>query len=367
MTETGDKRKALIAMSGGVDSSVAAALMVERGFDCIGVTMRLYANEDAGTGRGRTCCSLEDTNDARQVCASLGIPYYVFNFTEEFSEEVIHRFIESYKHGETPNPCIDCNRYMKHERLYERARQLGCDLLVTGHYARIERDEASGLYVLKKARNLAKDQSYVLYFLNQEQLAHTEFPLGSFSSKDEVRRLADDDGFVNAGKHDSQDICFVPDGDYASFIERTTGEHFPDGDFVDEEGNVLGRHRGLIRYTIGQRKGLGLSLKAPMYVERKDLEKNEVILTEGDGLFFQGITADRVSFISGRFPEKPFHATVKTRYKAKEAGAEIIPQPDGTLRIEFDRPERAPAAGQAVVIYDGDLVLGGGTIREAVR
>ncbi|WP_442944898.1 tRNA 2-thiouridine(34) synthase MnmA [Oribacterium sp. C9] len=366
-------KKALIAMSGGVDSSVAAALMNEAGYDCIGVTMKLYNNESVGYCRANTCCTLEDTEDARQVATSLGMPYYVFNFTEDFDKQVIERFISTYENGGTPNPCIDCNRYMKHEKLYHRAEALGCDLIVTGHYARIEQDPETGRWLLKKSRNLAKDQSYVLYFMNQDQLAHTMFPLGSFASKDEVREEAEKHGFINAHKHDSQDICFVVNGDYGDFIERYTGHTFAPGNFIDTEGNVLGTHKGIIRYTVGQRKGLGLALKQPMYVCGKDMEKNEVILTTGPELYSKALIADRFNWIPFDEPDGPVRVTVKTRYKAKEvpATAETLRDENGKLtgqvRVTFDEPERAVATGQAVVLYDGDLVVGGGTIVKALK
>ena len=366
------KKKALIAMSGGVDSSVAAALMSEAGYDCIGVTMKLYNNEDVNYCRSNTCCTLEDTEDARQVAYRLGMPYYVFNFTEDFGKQVIERFIKTYETGGTPNPCIDCNRYMKHEKLYLRAETLGCDLIVTGHYARIEQDPDTGRWLLKKSRNIAKDQSYVLYFMNQDQLAHTMFPLGNFATKDEVRAEAEKHGFINAHKHDSQDICFVVNGDYGDFIESYTGKSFAPGNFIDTEGNVLGTHKGIIRYTIGQRKGLGLALKQPMYVCGKDMDKNEVILTTGPALFSKALIADHFNWIPFDEPEGPVRVTAKTRYKAKEvpATAEALRDENGQLtgqvRVTFDEPERAIAAGQAVVLYDGDIVVGGGTITKAI-
>lgn len=365
--------KALIAMSGGVDSSVAAALMCEAGYDVMGVTMKLYDNAGVGYCRANTCCTLEDTEDARQVADQLGMPYYVFNFTEDFDRQVIDRFVRTYEAGGTPNPCIDCNRYMKHEKLYHRAEALGCDVIVTGHYARIEQDPDSGRWLLRKARNLAKDQSYVLYFLTQQQLQHTRFPLGDFRSKEEVREIAEKHGFLNARKHDSQDICFVVNGDYGDFIERYTGKSFAPGKFVDTEGRVLGEHKGIIRYTIGQRKGLGLALPAPMYVCGKDMERNEVILTTGPALYNHALIADQFNWIPYEEPAQPVRVTVKTRYKAREvpATATVLRTGDGRstgrVRVDFDTPERAVAIGQAVVLYDGDLVVGGGTIREAIR
>ena len=248
-------KKVLIAMSGGVDSSVAASLMQQQGWDCIGATMTLYRNEDIGRSSSRTCCSLDDVEDARSVAFRLRIPYYVFNFSDEFRCQVMDRFADAYGQGQTPNPCIDCNRYLKFRHLYDRAALMGCDAIATGHYVRIERGE-NGRYLLKKALDSSKDQSYVLYMLTQEQLAHTQFPLGALR-KAETRQLADSLGFFNARKPDSQDICFVPDGDYAAFIRRHTGKADAPGDFVDESGRILGRHKGIAHYTIGQRKGLG--------------------------------------------------------------------------------------------------------------
>lgn len=356
-----DKR-ALIAMSGGVDSSVAAALMCREGYQCIGVMMKLFRNEMVELPKGHTCCSLDDAEDARAVAFRLGMPFYVSNFTEDFASQVIDRFVESYERGATPNPCIDCNRYMKFEKLYRRARELECDTIVTGHYARSTFDAASGRWLLKKAKNLAKDQSYVLYFMSQEQLAHTRFPLGEYENKEQVRQLADSFGFTNARKHDSQDICFVVNGKYGDFIEHYRGKTYPRGEFVDTSGKVLGEHRGIIRYTIGQRKGLGLALPAPMYVCRKDLEKNQVILSEEKELFTREFQAEDFNWISCEPPREPLKVAAKTRYHAKEAPAQAEVMEDGRVRIVFDTPQRAITVGQAVVLYDGENVVGGGTI-----
>ena len=249
--------KTLIAMSGGVDSSVSAYLMAREGGECIGVNMKLHAGTEEDELGGRQCCSLTDAEDARSVCHKLGMKFYVFNFTEDFEKEVIGRFVCAYECGATPNPCIDCNKYMKFSKLYERAQVLGCDTIVTGHYARIEWSEELGRWLLKKAKNEPKDQSYVLYFLTQEQLAHTRFPLGEFMSKDDIRAIAANMGFLNAKKRDSQDICFVPDGDYVKFLEEYTGKSYEPGEFVNTAGEVIGHHAGTIRYTIGQRRGLG--------------------------------------------------------------------------------------------------------------
>ncbi len=355
-------QKALIAMSGGVDSSVAAARMKRAGYDCIGVTMKLYENETIGEACEKSCCALSDTEDARKVCSVLDIPYYVLNFKEDFSKNVIDRFVAAYEAGDTPNPCIDCNRYLKFDKLYQRARELDCDCIVTGHYARVEYDSSRERYLLKKAKNTAKDQSYVLAFLTQEQLGHTIFPLGDISSKDEVRRIAADYGFVNAAKHDSQDICFVPDGDYAAFMSRYTGREYPAGDFLTEDGKKLGEHKGIIRYTIGQRKGLGLSLPAPLYVCRKDMDKNAVILSPEEALFTSRCIVRDFNWIAYEAPQTPVRVTAKTRYRAKEAPATARVLEDGCVELIFDEPQRAITSGQAAVLYDGEEVVGGGTI-----
>lgn len=352
-------KKALIAMSGGVDSSVAAYLTKEQGMEIAGVTLKMFGNELIGAVGESTCCSTSDVEDAESVCRRLGVPFYVFNFADRFEKEVVQRFVLAYEEGRTPNPCIDCNRYLKFGALFQRMEELGYDYIVTGHYARTEVKD--GRYLLKKALDPKKDQSYVLYSLTQEQLSHVMFPLGEMD-KNETRRIAEQQGFLNARKHDSQDICFVPDGDYTGFIGRYTGKEYPHGDFVDEEGNVLGEHKGMIRYTIGQRKGLGLALPAPLYVCRKDLEKNQVVLAPNDRLFTSTLEAADFNWIAFDEPEEPFRAAVRARYSQKEAPAVITPLGGGRVRVDFDEPVRAVTAGQAAVIYDGDIVIGGGTI-----
>lgn len=351
--------RALIAMSGGVDSSVAAFLMKEAGFDCTGVTMRLFDNEDAGIDREKSCCSLEDADDARSVANRLGIPYFVFNFKTDFKKCVINKFINAYECGATPNPCIDCNRFLKFERLYRRAKEIECDFIVTGHYARIEKKGER--YLLKKAKDSAKDQSYVLYSLTQEQLAHTKFPLGEYE-KTEIRRIAEMNGFINAKKHDSQDICFVPDGDYAKVIELHTGKIYPHGNFVSREGKVLGKHKGIIRYTIGQRKGLGLALPKPLYVCEKRTEQNEVVLGRNEDLFSKKFDVSDINWIAFDTPPEIIKAKVKIRYRQEEQPAVIIPRSDGSAHVIFDEAQRAITKGQAAVFYDNDTVIGGGTI-----
>ncbi len=358
-----DQKKALIAMSGGVDSSVSAYLMQNDGWDCIGVTMRLFDNGDVNLSSEKSCCSLSDVEDARAVCASLDIPYYVFNFKDRFKECVMDRFVSDYENGRTPNPCIDCNRFLKFDNLYKRAKELNCDVIVTGHYARIAQDPETGRWLLKRAVYDNKDQSYVLYSLTQDQLAHTRFPLGELT-KPEVRDIAVAQHLRNAKKHESQDICFVPKGTYSEFIEDYTGKTYPHGEFVDTEGNVLGEHKGIIRYTVGQRKGLGLSLKQPMYVCKVDPLTNRVILGLHEDLFSRELIANDINLISVEKIEAPMKVTAKVRYRQKAEPATVTQLDDDTIRVVFDEPQRAITKGQAVVLYDGDVVVGGGTITE---
>ena len=352
-------QKALIAMSGGVDSSVAAYLMKQKGFSCVGMTMKLYDNEDIGISGEKTCCSLKDVEDARNVASRLDIPYYVVNFKDKFEEKVIQKFIDTYKSGGTPNPCIDCNRYLKFDKLMQRMKELEMDCVVTGHYARIEKN--GDRFLLKKGVDETKDQSYVLYSLSQEQLAHTVLPLGNYT-KSEIREIAAEQGFINAKKHDSQDICFVPDGDYAAFIENHTGEAFPEGDFTDINGNVLGQHRGIIRYTIGQRRGIGISSNEPLYVLKVCPKDNKVIIGKNDDLFSKTLEADNINLIALDKIASPLRLTAKIRYKHKESPCTVLQTDNDRLHVEFDEPQRAITPGQALVLYDGDTVVGGGVI-----
>ncbi len=354
-------KKAMIAMSGGVDSSVAAFLTKEAGYSCIGATMKLFANDDIGVCREHSCCSLDDVEDARSVARSMNIPYYVFNYSERFTELVMDKFVEAYENGMTPNPCIDCNRYMKFEKLYSQAKELYCDYVVTGHYARIEFDDNCNRYILKKAIDLSKDQSYVLYSMTQDQLAHTLFPLGGME-KTKTRQIAEENGFINAKKHDSQDICFVQNGSYAEFIEQYTNKKYPEGNFVDMQGNILGKHKGIIRYTVGQRKGLGLSLKEPMYVAKIDVENNTVVLAKDAELYSTSLIANNINLISVDRINEPMHLKAKVRYRHTEQPATVTQIDEDTVSIVFDEPQRAITKGQAVVLYDGDVVIGGGTI-----
>lgn len=355
--------KALIGMSGGVDSSVAALLMQQQGCDCIGATLRLFGNEALGQDQESTCCSLDDVEDARSVARKLGIPHYTFNFQDEFRCRVMDKFVRCYEQGATPNPCIDCNRFLKFGSMLRRARELGCDYVVTGHYARIRQDPDTGRYLLYKAADPAKDQTYFLYCLDQKQLAHIQFPLGSLT-KSEVRQIAEAHGFINARKHDSQDICFVPDGDYKAFMERFTQKQYAPGDFLDWEGNIVGRHQGAVGYTLGQRKGLGLAMGTPVYVCAKDMTRNTVTVGPNEALFSQGLVADDWFWFPFPTLTEPMEVTAKIRHSQFEQPAAVYPQTDGTARVIFRNPVRAITPGQAVVLYQGDLVIGGGTIRE---
>ena len=325
--------------------------------------MKLFDSEEAGFSSSKTCCTLDSVEDARSVAQRLGMPYYVFNFKDEFRANVMERFAEDYLRGLTPNPCIECNRYLKFEKLMTRAKELGCGYVVTGHYARVTFDGQR--YHLLRGLDASKDQSYVLYSLTQEQLAMLRLPLGEMT-KDKVREIAAAQGFVNADRPDSQDICFVPDGDYASAIERMTGIVPKPGDFVDTEGNVLGKHKGLIHYTQGQRKGLGIAFGEPIFVVSKNIKDNSVVLGKTEDLMKRRVLIRDVNWISGTVPQTPLQVTAKLRYRQQAAKAVLTP--DGTDRAEllFEEPQRAPAPGQAAVFYDGDEVIGGGTIEEAV-
>ncbi len=351
------KKKALIAMSGGVDSAVAAYLMQRQGYDCMGAMLRLRRGADG------QCGSDADAADANAIADRLGIPFAVYDFSEKFQEAVVASFVRSYEEGATPNPCILCNQYLKFGSLFEVAADLGADCLVTGHYARIALE--NGGYQLKKGKTANKDQSYVLYNLTQAQLAHTCFPLGD-RTKEEVRAIAEAMGFVNARKKDSQDICFVPDGDYAGFIRRATGKTYPEGNFVDENGKILGRHKGIIHYTIGQRRGLGVSGGKPLYVQEIDPTANTVALSENAGLFQRGVLAKAFNWIAGRAPEEAIRVRARARYHHPEQWATAKVAQDG-VQIVFDEPQRALTKGQSVVLYDGETVLGGGIIHRILE
>ncbi len=351
------KKKVLVAMSGGVDSSAAAALLVQQGYDCDGAMLKLAPNEDS------RCCSADDAEDARQAATRLGMRFYVFNETDRFRRCVMDRFTAEYAAGRTPNPCIDCNRELKFGALLDRALTLGYDYIATGHYARVAYDAERGRYRLLRGAERRKDQSYVLYQLTQHQLAHLLLPVGDYD-KPAIRDKARAAGLDNADKGDSQDICFVPDGDYVTFLQRQ-GLALTPGNFVDEAGHVLGQHRGLPCYTIGQGKGLGVAVGRHVYVLEKDQAHNAIVLGDDSALYASSLLASHVNWISGQAPAAPVRCAAKTRYSQVEAPCTAYPLPDGGLRVVFDQPQRAITAGQAVVLYDGDEVLGGGTIEKS--
>ena len=344
-------------MSGGIDSAVAALIAIKAGYDVWGATMKLCPKLDENGND----LSLQDIADARAVCEKLGIEHSVYELEDRFHETVIRDFIETYITGGTPNPCIVCNKLLKFGILLDKAIENGADLIATGHYARIEKRE-DGRYLLKKAADEQKDQTYMLWSLSQYQLAHTVFPLGDLT-KPQIRKMGEDHGFVIAHKSDSQDICFVPDGDYASFIEQELGEKYPAGDYVDEDGNILGRHKGIIHYTIGQRKGLGISIGRHIFVTKKDAETNRVTLADEDRLFTRTVVIKGINLIPFDKIDGRIRVKAKIRYRHAESDAFAEQTGEDEITLTFDEPQRAPAKGQSAVMYDGDYVIGGGIIQ----
>lgn len=356
-----NKQRVLMAMSGGVDSSVSALVLQSQGYAVEGVTLKLFDNDDVGIEGESTCCSLKDAEDARQVCLGIGIPHFVYNFTRTFNADVIDRFCRGYLSGQTPNPCIDCNRYVKFAALQQRRHELGYDYVATGHYARISRNDNTGRYELKRGLDANKDQSYVLFHLDQDTLAHMLFPLGELT-KPQVRSLAEEHGFLNAHKAESQDICFVPDGDYASFIEARTGATFEPGPIVNREGRVLGTHAGLIHYTVGQRKGIGVAASEPLYVFAKNAKRNELVVDTDANTLCTSIEVRDVNFIARESLPQPERFTVKAHYRQTARAAQVEQIGPTDIRITFEAPQRACAPGQAAVVYDDETVICGGTI-----
>lgn len=357
--KTGQGKRVLLGMSGGVDSSVAALLLRDAGYEVTGVTLRLRPDAYMQESRAGGCCSLDDIDDARRVCYQLGIEHLVFNFTDVFSRTVIDYFAQAYLSGKTPNPCIACNRKVKFEAMLRRGMELGYDFIATGHYAKIRQSE-QGRWLLQQA-DAAKDQSYVLYGMTQFQLSHTLFPIGDYP-KAEIRRMAEEAGLLVAHKPDSQDICFIENRDYAGFIAAYTGKTTPAGDFVDQTGAVIGQHRGIAHYTIGQRKGLGMAFGEPMYVTAIRPAENQVVLGPEGSQYRSSLVAEDVNWIAIEHLSAPMEVTAKVRYQAQPAKAVLTPLPDGRVQVDFAQPQRSVTPGQAVVFYDGDLVVGGGTI-----
>lgn len=355
------KEKVVVGMSGGVDSSVAAYLLKEQGYDVIGVTMQIWQEDDSLTVSNEGgCCGLSAVDDARRVAQCLDIPYYVMNFRSDFKREVIDYFIAEYERAYTPNPCIACNRYVKWESLLTRSMEIGADYIATGHYARVDKLQ-NGRYAIRNSVTATKDQTYALYNLTQSQLQHTLMPVGAYE-KSEIRKIAEEIGLPVASKHDSQDICFVPDHDYAGFIQRETGLEPVPGNFVDEDGNILGQHKGLIHYTIGQRKGLGLTAECPLFVKELRTDTNEVVICRSESLFERVCIVDNINYMSVPEINGATKTFGKVRYSHRGADCIIEPFEDGKLKVTFDEPQRAMTPGQAAVFYDGEHILCGGTI-----
>lgn len=355
------KKKVVVGMSGGVDSSVAAVLLKEQGYDVIGVTMQIWQEEDPMlVEENGGCCGLSAVEDARRVAQTIGIPYYVMNFKKEFKEKVIDYFVSEYLSGRTPNPCIACNRYVKWEALLRRSMEIGADFIATGHYARVER-LPGGRYAVRNSVTARKDQTYALYNLTQFQLAHTLMPVGDYT-KEEIREIARQRQLPIAAKPDSQDICFVPDGDYAGFIAREMPDRVPGtGNFVSQEGKVLGIHKGIIHYTVGQRKGLGLSMGHPVFVSEIRPDTNEVVISDQD-VFQTELVCGGVNYMGMEDLKKPRRLWAKVRYAHKGEWCRAYEEEEGKVRVVFEHPVRAITPGQAVVFYDGEYVMGGGVI-----
>lgn len=349
-----DKRKVLLGMSGGVDSSVSALLLKEEGYEVVGLTMSLWD--------GGACCNLDSMLDAKRICNKINVEHYTLDFKNEFKNKVIDNFICEYKECRTPNPCIRCNKYLKFGAMYEKAKEMGIEKIATGHYAKVEYSEKYERNVLKKARNVAKDQSYVLYVIPKEILDNVIFPLGEYESKDEIRKIAKENGFTVATKPDSEDICFIPDGNYKRFLEENSDIKPREGNIVDINGKILGKHTGLYKYTIGQRKGLGISNSVPLFVIGYNIGKNELIVGEEDKLYRNEMKVKNINLLAVDKIEKDMEVLVKTRYSHKEVPATITMEDENTIIVKFHEKQPRITSGQSAVFYDGDIVIGGGII-----
>ena len=353
MTE--GKKRVLLGMSGGVDSSVSALLLQEAGYEVIGITMSLCD--------GSSCCNLNSMLDAKEVCKKIGIEHYIIDYKDEFKDKVINYFINEYRNCRTPNPCIQCNKYLKFGEIYIKAQELGIEYISTGHYARIEYSKKYKRNVLKKAKNILKDQSYVLYVIPKELLNKIVFPLGEYESKEQIREIARERGFAVASKPDSEDICFIPDGNYKKYLEENSDIKEKEGNIVNTEGKVLGKHTGLYKYTIGQRKGMGISNEVPLFVIGYNIEKNELIVGEEDKIYKNEMIVKDINLLAIDNINEPIEVTVKTRYSQKESEAKIEMVDENTIKVTFKEPQARITPGQSAVFYDGDVVIGGGIIR----
>ncbi|SFL81609.1 tRNA 2-thiouridine(34) synthase MnmA [Pelosinus propionicus] len=360
------KPRVLVAMSGGVDSSLTAALLVQQGYDVIGATMQIWDKDvPENDAENRGCCSLSAVDDARRVADKIGIPYYVLNFREMFESTVIDYFVAEYGAGKTPNPCIACNRYVKFEGLLQKALALGAEYVATGHYARIGYDDHLGRHTLSKGIDHTKDQSYALYHLNQNTLKHFLMPLGDYT-KVRTRELAAEFGLSVANKPESQEICFVPDDDYKGFLADKSPDSLRPGNIIDIHGKIVGQHQGLPLYTVGQRKGLGLATGQPLYVVKLDFDNNQIIVGSNEDVFSSELIAEDLNFIAIDHLEAPITVSAKIRYGSREGVAVVSPLPEGRVHVKFREPQRAITPGQSVVFYDGDMVIGGGIIKNSI-
>lgn len=355
-----ENKRVLLGMSGGVDSSVSAILLKKQGYEVIGITMKLWEGDEED--QEGSCCNLSSTLDAKRVCDIIGTPHYTLNFKEEFRNKVIDNFICEYANCRTPNPCIECNRYLKFGAMYEKAKELECDYIATGHYAKVAYDNKYQKNVLKKSASIKKDQSYVLYNIPKELLDHIIFPLGDFETKDEIREIARQNNLAVATKPDSEDICFIPDGNYKKFLEKHSDIKPKEGNIVNRRGEILGKHNGLYNYTIGQRKGLGISYKAPLFVLGFNKAKNEVIVGEEAELYRKEMKVGNINLLLMDKIEKPLDVTVKIRYSSKPAEALINQTEAGNVQVIFKEPQRGITPGQSAVFYIDDVVVGGGKI-----